>query len=126
VSYAAELSRFGVDTTIIVPGSFTTGTNHFANAGEPTDTATAAAYESRYAGLVDQITDKLNELSPPSADPREVARAIRTVVDTPKGQRPFRVHVDPADDGAERVNDLGDRVRREFYGRLGLSDLLGP
>lgn len=126
VSYAAELSRFGVDTSIIVPGSFTTGTNHFANAGQPSDTVTAAAYEERYAGLVDQIAEKLNELSPPSADPREVARAIRTVVDTPKGQRPFRIHVDPADDGAERVNDLGDRVRREFYDRLGLSDLLGP
>ena len=36
VSYAAELGRFGVDTSIIVPGSFTTGTNHFANAGQPT------------------------------------------------------------------------------------------
>ena len=29
-------------------------------------------------------------------------------------------------DGAERVNALGDQVRREFYERLGLSDLLGP
>jgi NAD(P)-dependent dehydrogenase (short-subunit alcohol dehydrogenase family) len=35
VSYAAELARFGIDTTIIVPGSFTTGTNHFAHAGHP-------------------------------------------------------------------------------------------
>jgi len=33
VSYAAELARFGVDTTIVVPGAFTTGTNHYANAG---------------------------------------------------------------------------------------------
>ena len=27
VSYAAELARFGIDTSIVVPGSFTTGTN---------------------------------------------------------------------------------------------------
>lgn len=124
VSYAAELVRFGIETTIIVPGSFTTGTNHFANAGQPTDADTASAYEARYGGLVDQVTEKLNELSPSSADPNEVARAIREVVDTPKGQRPFRVHVDPANDGAEEVNGVGDRVRREFYDRLGLSDLL--
>lgn len=126
VSYAAELVRFGIDTSIIVPGSFTSGTNHFANAGQPTDGDTAAAYESRYGGLVDQVTEKLNELSPPDADPSEVARAIRDVVDTPKGQRPFRVHIDPADDGAEEVNEVGDRVRRKFYERLGLSDLLRP
>lgn len=126
VSYAAELVRFGIETSIIVPGSFTSGTNHFANAGHPTDGDTAAAYESRYGGLVDQVTEKLNELSPPDADPSEVARAIRDVVDTPKGQRPFRVHIDPADDGAEEVNEVGDRVRRKFYERLGLSDLLRP
>ena len=28
--YAAELTRFGIETTIVVPGSFTSGTNHFA------------------------------------------------------------------------------------------------
>jgi NAD(P)-dependent dehydrogenase (short-subunit alcohol dehydrogenase family) len=36
VSYAAELARFGIETTIVVPGSFTGGTEHFANAGRPT------------------------------------------------------------------------------------------
>jgi NAD(P)-dependent dehydrogenase (short-subunit alcohol dehydrogenase family) len=55
VSYAAELACFGIETTIVVPGSFTTGTNHFANAGSAGDTAVAEAYESRYAGLVDQV-----------------------------------------------------------------------
>jgi NAD(P)-dependent dehydrogenase (short-subunit alcohol dehydrogenase family) len=48
VSYAAELARFGVETTIVVPGSFTTGTNHFAHSGRPTDTAVEAEYELRY------------------------------------------------------------------------------
>jgi hypothetical protein len=40
--------------------------------------------------------------------------------------RHLRVHIDPAQDGAERVNDLGDEVRREFYARIGLTDLLSP
>jgi len=126
VSYAAELARFGIDTTIVVPGSFTTGTNHFANAGAPEDTAVAAAYDMHYAGLMDQVGAKLAELAPADADPTEVARQIVAVVDTPKGQRPFRVHIDPAADGAEAVNDLGDRVRRDFYERIGLTDLLSP
>ena len=103
VSYDAELARFGVDTTIIVPGSFTTGINHFANAGEPSDAEPVRAYDGLYGGLVEQMSATLRELSPDDADPQEVARALRRVVDTPKGQRPFRVHIDPADDGAQRV-----------------------
>ena len=124
VSYAAELARFGIDTSIVVPGSFTSGTNHFAHAGHAADEPVAAAYEERYAGLLDQVGARLAELSPADADPAEVARAIVRVVDTPAGQRPFRVHVDPADDGAEVVNAVGDRVRKEFYRRIGLDDLL--
>jgi NAD(P)-dependent dehydrogenase (short-subunit alcohol dehydrogenase family) len=126
VSYAAELARFGIDTTIVVPGSFTTGTNHFAHAGHPADAEIAAAYETRYAGLIDQVGQRLAELAPSTADPTEVARQIVRVVDLPKGSRPFRVHIDPADDGSERVNELGDRIREEFYERIGLSDLLTP
>ena len=124
VSYAAELARFGIDTSIVVPGSFTSGTNHFAHAGHAADAPVAAAYEERYAGLLDQVGARLAELAPPEADPTEVARAIVRIVDTPTGQRPFRVHVDPADDGAEVVNAVGDRVRTEFYRRIGLDDLL--
>ncbi|WP_112239985.1 SDR family oxidoreductase [Kribbella monticola] len=124
VSYAAELARFGIDTTIVVPGSFTTGTNHFAHAGHPADADIAAAYDAQYAGLMDQVAQRLAALAPSTADPTEVARQIARVVDLPKGSRPFRVHIDPADDGSERVNELGDRIREEFYERIGLTDLL--
>ena len=48
------------------------------------------------------------------------------VVDLPKGKRPFRVVIDPADDGAGVVYAVGDRVRQEFYRRIGLEDLLSP
>lgn len=126
VTYAAEISRFGIDTVIVVPGSFTTGTNHFAHAGHPSDEDTAKAYESEYAGLMDQVGESLAKLSPADADPHEVAVQIARVVDLPKGQRPFRVHIDPADDGAEAVNAVGDEIRTRFYDRIGLSDLLTP
>jgi NAD(P)-dependent dehydrogenase (short-subunit alcohol dehydrogenase family) len=124
VSYAAELTRFGIETTIVVPGSFTSGTNHFTNAGRPADEYIATAYEAEYCGLMDEVGKKLAELAPADADPSEVARQIVKVVDTPKGSRPFRVYVDPADDGAEDVFRVGDRVRQWFYQRIGLLDLL--
>jgi NAD(P)-dependent dehydrogenase (short-subunit alcohol dehydrogenase family) len=124
VSYAAELTRFGIETTIVVPGSFTSGTNHFANAGTPADQYIATAYEAEYGGLMDEVSKKLAQLAPADADPVEVARQIVKVVDMPKGSRPFRVYVDPADDGAEDVFRVGDRVRQWFYQRIGLSDLL--
>jgi NAD(P)-dependent dehydrogenase (short-subunit alcohol dehydrogenase family) len=126
VSYALELSRFGIETSIIVPGSFTHGTNHFAHSGSPADQAVADAYESRYAGLMDQVGQKLAEIEPTWADPTEVARAIVTVVDTEKGRRPYRVHIDPSDDGAAVVFAVGDRIRADFLRRIGLDDLLHP
>jgi NAD(P)-dependent dehydrogenase (short-subunit alcohol dehydrogenase family) len=126
VSYALEVARFGIETTIIVPGSFTHGTNHFASSGKPADADVAAAYETRYAGLMDQVSQKLRELEPAWADVGEVARAIVTVVDTEKGRRPFRVHIDPSDDGAAVVNAVADRIRVEFLHRVGLADLLHP
>jgi hypothetical protein len=81
--------------------------NHFAHAGHPADAATAEDYETRYAGLMDEVSKRLGALAPADADPGEVARQIARVVDLPKGQRPFRVAIDPANDGAETVNNVG-------------------
>ncbi|NVO15145.1 MAG: SDR family oxidoreductase [Rhodoplanes sp.] len=127
VSYATELALWGIETVVVVPGAFTKGTDHFAHAGAPSDTARAAEYESGpYAGIADKVLKGLASLEPADADPAEVARAIGRVVDTPFGERPFRVHVDPSEDGAEVVNAVADRVRRELYRNIGLETLLHP
>jgi NAD(P)-dependent dehydrogenase (short-subunit alcohol dehydrogenase family) len=127
VSYASELTRWGVETSIIVPGAFTKGTNHFAHSGKPADEAVAGAYmDGPYAGVADAALNGLAALEPVDADAGEVARAIARVVDTPFGQRPFRVHIDPSQDGAEIVNGVADRVRAEMFRRIGLEDLLTP
>ncbi|HEX4291420.1 MAG TPA: SDR family oxidoreductase [Trebonia sp.] len=124
VSYASELIRFGIDTTIVVPGSFTRGTNHFAHAGKPYDTGRASAYDEEYGQLMTQVQPKLGALAPADADPQEVARVIAEVVETPAGQRPLRVHVDPANDGSEIVSAVADRIRADFFHRIGLDSLL--
>jgi NAD(P)-dependent dehydrogenase (short-subunit alcohol dehydrogenase family) len=126
VSYAAELARFGVDTTIIVPGAFPTGTNHYASAGHPADTTVEAEYEKLYLGVMEEIPARQLAISDANLDPGEVARQIVRVIDLAKGQRPFRVHIDPMHDGAEEVFDLGDRIRSNFLRRLGFEDLLHP
>jgi NAD(P)-dependent dehydrogenase (short-subunit alcohol dehydrogenase family) len=126
VSYAGELARFGIETTIVVPGSFTRGTNHFAHSGRPADEQVIADYESLYPRLMDQVGQRLAEQAPADAHPADVAKAIVEVVDMPHGERPFRVHIDPADDGAAVVNAVADRIRVEFLTRIGLDDLLHP
>jgi hypothetical protein len=100
------------------------GTNHFADAGHPADDAVAAAYEQRCTGLMDDVSRRLAALAPDDADPAEVARQIVRLVGLPKGSRPFRVSNDPADDGAEDIFRVGDRVRQWFYQRIGMADLL--
>jgi len=49
---------------------------------------------------------------PGDADASLVADAIVNVVDTPFSKRPFRVHIDPSQDGAEVAFGVIDRVRK--------------
>jgi NAD(P)-dependent dehydrogenase (short-subunit alcohol dehydrogenase family) len=127
VQYARELSRWGIETSIIVPGAFTGGTNHFAHSGRPADTARAAEYEAGpYNGFGEEVQKAFAAIVPPDADASAVAIAIVEVVDTPFGKRPFRVHIDPTEDGADVGFTVLDRLRSEMLHRVGLSDLLKP
>lgn len=102
-------------------------TNHFANAGLPTDQSRFSEYEDGpYAHLGDEILKGFAATVPADADIAGVAEAIVKVVDMPFGKRPFRVHIDPAQDGAEIVNGVADRIRAEFLRVIGLGDLLVP
>lgn len=127
VSYAGELARWGIETSIVVPGAFTQGTNHFLHAGKPADEGRQAEYDNGpNRGLAEEAMKNLAASEPPDVDPASVARAIVEVVNTPFGQRPFRVHIDPSDDGCAVVAAVADRVRAEFLRRIQLGDLLSP
>jgi NAD(P)-dependent dehydrogenase (short-subunit alcohol dehydrogenase family) len=123
VTLAYEIARFGIETSIVVPGAFTQGTAHFPSAGKPADAATAAAY-NRYDGVMDQIGERLAALTPPDADPQAVADEIVRIVGLPAGTRPMRSVIDFVGDGAREVLDVSERVRIEFAKRIGMSDLL--
>ena len=109
-----------------MPGAFTHGTNHFAHSGQPDDTARAAEYDDGpYAGFGEQVQKAFAEIVPEDADAALVADAIVDIVDAPRGKRPFRVHIDPTQDGADVGFAVTDRLRAEMLHRVGLSDLLG-
>jgi len=127
VSYARELAPFGIETSIVVPGAFTTGTNHFANAGAPADKAVERAYmENCSPRFADEMLGAVAATVPADADPTAVGRAVIDLVGMAHGARPFRVVIDPASDGSDVSFAVIDRVRAEFLHRIGHADLLHP
>ena len=127
VAYARELAPLGIESSIVVPGAFTTGTNHFANAGAPADADRAAEIARTWPhDFADRMRDALAGTVPDDADPGEIARTVAAIVDAPHGQRPFRVVVDPASDGAAVSYAVIDRVREQFLDRIGFAELRHP
>jgi NAD(P)-dependent dehydrogenase (short-subunit alcohol dehydrogenase family) len=127
VIYARELTLWGIETSIVVPGAFTGGTNHFAHSGRPADEARVAEYEAGpYANYGNKIMRAFSAIVPPDADAAEVGDAIAKIVDMPFGKRPFRVHIDPTQDGAEVAFTVIDRMRTDMLHRVGLDELLIP
>jgi NAD(P)-dependent dehydrogenase (short-subunit alcohol dehydrogenase family) len=127
VQYARELALWGIETSIIVPGAFTQGTNHFAHAGVPADKQREAEYEAGpYRDYGKKIQEAFAAIVPDDADVGAVAEAIVKVVDAPFGRRPFRVHIDPTQDGAEMAFAVIDRLRTEMLHRVRLDELLTP
>lgn len=120
---AYEVAKFGIETSIVVPGAFTKGTSHFPNAGRPKDEATSSAYE-RIQAIQEEVGERLSALTPPEADPQAVADEVVRIVSLPAGSRPARAVIDFVHDGAEEVTELSEKVRIDFIRRIGLDDLL--
>ncbi|MGM0353147.1 SDR family NAD(P)-dependent oxidoreductase [Streptomyces sp. ECR3] len=125
-SYAAEVIKYGIETTLVIPGAYPSGTNHFAHAGTPADTARAGEYEEAYGRLREAMPGALSGIFPPGREAAEVAGEIVRVLGLPHGTRPLRTHVDPSRDGSEVVSAVYDRVRAEFFHRIGIEELLTP
>ncbi|HWA42662.1 MAG TPA: SDR family NAD(P)-dependent oxidoreductase [Hypericibacter adhaerens] len=127
VQYAGELARWGIETSIVVPGLLFRDPGRFIQTEHPADEARAAEYEAGpYRDFARQIEEGVARRIPSDADPGKVAGAIAGIVDTPFGERPFRLHVDPGDDGGSVAFPVIDRVRSEMLRRLGFADLLNP
>ncbi len=122
---AYEVSQFGIETTIVMPGAFTSGTDHFPNASHAADQRVSAAY-AELDKLVARNEQATAALFDPSvdADPVAVAHEIARILALPIGQKPARSVVDFTQSDVEEVIAVTERSRQDFVRRLGFSELL--
>jgi NAD(P)-dependent dehydrogenase (short-subunit alcohol dehydrogenase family) len=120
-----EVSQFGIETTIVMPGAFTQGTEHFPNASHTNDQAITAAY-SALDPLVERNEEATASLSDPAvdADPAAVATEISRILSLPIGEKPFRSVVDFTQSHVDRVVAVTEQSRRDFLTRMGFGELL--
>ncbi len=124
---AYEVSQFGIETCIVMPGPFTQGTEHFPDATRPADTATSAAY-ARLDGMVARNEEATSSLFTPGVDanPQAVADEFTRIVGLPAGTRPFRSVVDFSNADVETGNALLWKLQEAFLTRMGFANLLHP
>ena len=121
-----EVSRFGVESVIVVPGAFTSGTEHFAHAHQPANVAVTAQYGD-LPRIAAGMGDKLNEIDAAKGGAITVAAvgdAVRDVLAQSHGQRPPRVVVDGQHKGVEEIAALTRAKQTVFFAELGVEDLM--
>jgi NAD(P)-dependent dehydrogenase (short-subunit alcohol dehydrogenase family) len=120
-SYRAELARFGIDSFIVEPGALPTAflDGMLKPAARNEDYAPEAeALEPSLSGMVEFLR------SVPEQTPEMVARIVADLVDTPHGERPFRVVADRTGmgDAIIEYNELLGRVTHGIYTANGLDE----
>jgi NAD(P)-dependent dehydrogenase (short-subunit alcohol dehydrogenase family) len=126
VSY--EVSRFGIETSILMPGPFVEGTAHFAHAEFPHDPAIQKEYAAVYGDALARNEEATRALFPQGviADVQAIADEALRIVDLPHGSRPYRSEVDFSDFGDKPVNAVASVMRERLMKRFGLADMLHP
>lgn len=126
-SVAVEVARYGVETSIVMPGPFTQGTDHFPNAAFAEDTEVAKAYTL----IADDVANNgaaTEGLFAPGVvqDVQAVADDIVRIVGLPHGTRPYRSSVDFSDYGDVPVTAVANVQRERLLTRMRLGDVLTP
>ena len=123
--YRYELASLGIDSVIIQPGTFPT-TKILANLVQPSDPDRQNGY-GELAQVPGQIFQGIGELveSGNAPSPQQVADAVLRVAQTPAGQRPERIVIDPnGPEPIEAINAASAKVQHELLKHLGLGHLL--
>lgn len=124
-NYRVELSGFGIESVLVEPGAF--GTEFGAALIRPSDTARTASYgpmaDVPEAGFksFEQVLHSEN-----APKPQWVADAVVKLINTPRGERPFRTIVDGLGMGNAigPYNQAAEQAQAGIYGAMGMSDLL--
>jgi NAD(P)-dependent dehydrogenase (short-subunit alcohol dehydrogenase family) len=122
---SSEISAYGIDTTIVMPGPFMKGTEHFANAEIPADEEAAKA-NARLADAIAANGAATAGLFAPGEDPDPitVAHEITRLVALPPADRPYRTSVDFSDYGDQPISAVSDAQRVRLFRRMGFGHLL--
>jgi len=123
-----EARPFGIETVIVVPGAFTSGTEHFTHAGKPAHPAVVAQYGD-LPDRADTLGERLQAIdrgNDGSLDVTAVGEALRDALSKPTGQRPYRLFVDGQKKGVEDILSVQDARQAALLDSFGLSDLAPP
>jgi NAD(P)-dependent dehydrogenase (short-subunit alcohol dehydrogenase family) len=124
-NYRVELSALGIESVLIEPGGF--GTNFFGSLSKASDDECTQSYGDLAKGP-DQLQETFAKSfeGDSAPDPQMVADAILSVIEAPKGGRPFRTVVDALGMGEPiiKYNESADKVTRGIYTAFGMDDML--
>lgn len=121
-----EVSPFGIESVIVVPGAFTKGTDHFKNARAPADTAVVAQYGD-LPKIIEALGPRLEAIDAANGGVMEVSEVgdvVCRVLALPHGERPARIVVDAQQKGLEQINALHRTKQSAFFKKMGFDHLL--
>jgi len=121
-----EVSGFGIESVIVVPGAFTSGTEHFAHAHTPANVTVVAQYGDlpRRAESMGGRLEAIDAAHGGALDVSAVGDAVCCALDMPHGERPARIVVDAQQKGVEELNALHRAKQAPFFRELGIEDLM--
>lgn len=121
---AYEVSQFGIETTILMPGVFLDGTSHFEAAEFPKDDSVLKDYERLQKDYDNYEPGLRNLFRSGDAPIQGVGERIAEILAIPKGQKPLRDTVDYSDWVAEPGNGVRVSLTERAFKIMGYSHLL--
>lgn len=120
-----ELKSLGVENVLLQPGAFPTDLVNKTMTGS--DESVIGGY-GELVQIPQKMGESLQELfsSEHAPNPDLVAEAMVKLIESPKGERPLRVVVDPlTGQFTEKANEEVFKQYKNFLGAFGMGELLG-
>lgn len=124
-NYRVELSGFGIENCIIEPGGYPTAFSE--NLLKPSDLSREADYGD-FAKVPEAVLHNFDNVlkNNPQQDPQKVADAFVTLIEKPKGDKPFRTTVDfiGMADHIQKYNEHLEQIMTGLYTNFGTQGML--
>lgn len=124
-NYRVELSGFGIENCIIEPGGYPTAFSE--NLLKPSDLSREADYGD-FAKVPEAVLHNFENVlkNNPQQDPQKVADAFVTLIEKPKGDKPFRTTVDfiGMADHIQKYNEHLEQIMTGLYTNFGTQGML--